>query len=74
MPAGSQVPSTVTGRPSPSPGYAASGPSTESSGTGDSRVTDAALSARWSCHTSYCQRPRSTVATTAASISRWTPQ
>ena len=33
---------------------------------------DAALSARWVCHTSYCQRPRSTVATTAATISRWT--
>ena len=37
VPSGSQVPSTVTGRPSAFPGYAASGPSTESSGSGDSR-------------------------------------
>ena len=46
MPSGTQVPSTVTGCPTRSPGNGSSGPSTSSSGTGSARVRSTASAAR----------------------------
>ena len=75
VPSGTQVPSTITGWPTWSPGERVVGPDRlgqrDRLGAGSG---PAASAARRSCHASYCQAPSSTAAATATSASRCTPQ